>query len=1153
MAVYNKLLLSAGGGIVSTTQQAEQVKKTATILIGLGGTGIDCLRTIKTQVYSRLKPDDPDAVIPTYEHIRFLGVDTAERSKGDSEDEQDNLKADAVMALDDSECFSISHQDVKKALSNDQALQMRKELEWLRWRDIDKPNLSKAGAGGIRQVGRFMMMDKSKEFMARLEVEVNKAKKDLSSPTVNVHIFAGLSGGTGSGCFLDVCYMVRQLANSVGGITIFGYFFLPDVNLACIPQSKARIREYVPKNGYAAMQELDYCMQLQFNGGGFVQRYQGGKPVEWKEPPVDMCHLICATNSQGDTISNAYEYAMNVTTEYLMDFLTHSGKKHDLEEQLSNFQAMVSAADEKKTLGSNLAYCVIGASCASIPLREINTYLASELFEKFSCIGVNTPNKTDVEALAISSLARDAQSINEIYNSIFRELREGFDDSYSAYPDDWKFVRDYGNSQMVTHYTNQTAAKLNVAEKNSQSMMSAKNQKSLIGRVNTQLAGIIRDIEHGPIFAYRMITAAETHNLLNIIDGLLAENTSRWNQEAAQTPLRSADYENAKFDFDNRRGRTLFDSDQKRFNDYEYYLCVFEQHKLSMACYQSLNEVLVTFRKQLEDVTGAYYIKLSRVVETLINTFKDNRKTLEGERVTRLDGTFSTPLMTIEELKAPLDAEVDKINVSGMLDMFMGLLLDNEEVWIGEDENKISKLVNEFFVKTAFQGFADRTITSFLSDKYGTDKVEDLSNKIYRDCITELAKKAKPLFYRNDSIWNESQTDELAFISVPFDSSPVKAAAERLGREESKWELKESALTDRIFILSSACTLPLSAYNNCAEYERVYFEATPSAGRHYYEGKPIEGMLFNDWRNLPSLTPQSLLALDSAPETMHKLTAQAQALYEEADQYGVFNQYNQICEPDGQELRRQWDLIDAAAAKAAHISKASDLPAAAELLDQLKGVKKVGMIPTAYTMKNDGVAESAIKRVVQKDHFVSSPAYHVIVRDILAKVKEAANAADAVIDVLQTKIDKIQAETDKIRKRNQAINDYCDSLFSGVIGLEGGVVTYRQNSFGIEITLCKRGGDFPFYAIPLYQAFLSYQALLTDETKAEIKKNVDDRFNRNSPELKTAGAILKDELTDDKVRNWVQRAEEFPEKAEILEFITKLKQLFGSFCLDYHI
>ena len=201
MAVYSKLLLSAGGGIVSTTQQADQAKNTATLLIGLGGTGIDCLRTIKTQVHSRLKPDDPEDVSPKYEHIRFLGVDTAEKSKGDQEEEEE-IKAGSLMALDDTECFSISNPHVKRAFSNAKGLEMREELSWLRWDDIEAPDLGKAGAGGIRQIGRYMMMDKSKAFMSRVEQEINAAKAGLIDPTVNVHIFTGLSGGTAVGAEL---------------------------------------------------------------------------------------------------------------------------------------------------------------------------------------------------------------------------------------------------------------------------------------------------------------------------------------------------------------------------------------------------------------------------------------------------------------------------------------------------------------------------------------------------------------------------------------------------------------------------------------------------------------------------------------------------------------------------------------------------------------------------------------------------------------------------------------------------------------------------------------------------------------------------------------------------------------------------------------
>lgn len=75
MKVYSKLLLEDGGGIISPYQQAEHVENEVNIFIGLGGTGIDCLREIKTQVYLRLKPDKQDIDRKEYSNIRFLGVD----------------------------------------------------------------------------------------------------------------------------------------------------------------------------------------------------------------------------------------------------------------------------------------------------------------------------------------------------------------------------------------------------------------------------------------------------------------------------------------------------------------------------------------------------------------------------------------------------------------------------------------------------------------------------------------------------------------------------------------------------------------------------------------------------------------------------------------------------------------------------------------------------------------------------------------------------------------------------------------------------------------------------------------------------------------------------------------------------------------------
>ena len=991
MAVYSKLLLSAGGGIISTQQQANQVGNTATVLIGLGGTGIACLRTIKTQVYSRLKPDDPGEVVPKYSHIKFIGVDSDNQSALDIYNtENKNLP------LEYSEFFYISNKGIKKP-----------DFEWFRWKDINVTDLGKAGAGGIRQVGRFMMMDKSDMFMSTVESTIKNAKSGLEKATVNVHIFAGISGGTGAGSFLDVCYMVRHVAEQIGGVTIFGYFFLPDVNLSRIPKSDYLTREYVSKNGYASMQELDYCMQLQKNGGEFIQEYQGHRRIEWKEAPVDMCYLISATNTNGDVIPNAYNYAMSATAEYIMDFLTVS---EGIAPLISTYHQRVGCADRMKSNGFNLKYCTLGAACASIPLREINTYLASELFERFSTIGGNTPTKADVEALELSALAKGRKNESEVYDSLLMEIREGADDNYAPYTDDWKYVRDYGNSDLVLNYTNQTAKKLNSVEANAKSMVSENNEKSLIGRIRAALGNIICDIDKGPIFAYKMLSAAESHNLLNKIDGLIEENKNRWGQEAYQSTFCKKDYDGAKSDFENRHRRKFFDNDQKRFNDYEFYLRCLEQHKLMVGIYENLDYVLTKLRRQIEDSTYGYYIKLYLVMETLINSFKENRKALESEKTIENRDGFTIPMMTISELKLSLDAEIENINIPNMLDAFMKLLLDNESSWMNEDESKIVKLVTDFFVNEAFGNFANKTITAFLRDKYGNPTDEVLTNKIFNEWMIKLTDKATPLFCYNKANWSEDKTGKLAYLSVPELSAPIKAAARMMFAQNNLWQLKETDLTDRISAIVTHCALPLCSYWGYEMCEKEYLKSM-NPGRHIYEGKGGKRMRFNDWRKLPSLAPRSLVNMDMIPFQLKDIISEAEDLYVEAVDNNVFDDQNRICTPDEHDISKIQELIKECDSLAENMQDVSQLELAKKKIEELNvAPANINMVATRYSIPNDGDQDTTEDRDrLRRDYFISFPVCQMEVRDILKQIKGIKEEIEQVKSKLQNKIDVIEA------------------------------------------------------------------------------------------------------------------------------------------------
>ena len=98
-----------------------------------------------------------------------------------------------------------------------------------------------------------------------------------------------------------------------------------------------------------------------------------------------------------------------------------------------------------------------------------------------------------------------------------------------------------------------------------------------------------------------------------------------------------------------------------------------------------------------------------------------------------------------------------------------------------------------------------------------------------------------------------------------------------------------------------------------------------AVGCHYYEGKKVPDMPFNDWRKLPSLTPQSLLHLESAPEPMQKLISQAQALYDEASRFGIFDDENRICTPDAKHVEMLQALIKEVGERTSQAKKAADL------------------------------------------------------------------------------------------------------------------------------------------------------------------------------------------------------------------------------------
>ena len=1136
--LYSKLLLTTGGGIISEQQQAEQERNTASVIIGLGGTGISAIRTLKTQVYERLKPDNPAALIPTYQHIAFVGVDTDKRSSGII-DRNSKVKSEdmTVMPLDETEFFDIGNKDIGKVICNPNILNRRKELAWVNKR-IPAPDLTDAGAGGIRQVGRSMLVDKAQGFKGKVEAALTAAMTALNGPNVYIHIFSGLSGGTGSGCFLDACYIIRKLLSDRNlNATIFGYFYLPDVNLSRVPLTKPNIRDYIPVNGYAAMSELDYCMQIPGNGGSFKQYYQNIGDVEWNCAPVDMCHLICATNERGDVIPNAYDYAMNVSAEYVMDFLTRADDEDSfgLSSQLSDFRQMVIQGNARKRVASSLEYCVIGASCSYVPMREINTYLAAEVFEKFSeRLKSNMPSEFDCRKLAADALTRNREMTTEdqMFNALWREMKKGASDDFGSFPGDWKMVKNTGNSAIVTHYTNQMAAKRGTVETNCKSLKEG-NTDSLVNRFRTSLESALKDIDRGPSFAYRMLAASTSHNVFNIIDGIIEINSNRWKQEAAQEELRVTTYDMALAEFNRKPSR-------RRFDEYEHSLKIRMQHDLAMSNYQQMDDLLRTVKKQLEALAENYYLKLDRVMSTLIRTFNENRKALASEEQTlRVKSNFAKPMMTVSDLSKTLDEQIRRLNIPNVLNAFVSAMVSNEDTWIQENERTISKFVINFFVNNLFSNFAGRTITEFLEDKYGLDSsagnvYEQLTNHVYDDYIDPLTQQAKPLFYFNNTIWDSDQINSLAYVSVPTTATAIVSAAERKQNADATWRVKKSALTDRIFVMYSACVLPFSSYNNASNYESKYEANSNKIGVHYYEGTGMEGNNFNDWRKLPSLTPYSYMNPISEIETLYKL----------ATHYGVLNDQMDICAPSDEEINKLESLI----AKCEELSNAAITPdkiaECTKLADQLKNYKFDTMMPTGEFFTNDGSPEEELRESLRKEHFYLEPSHRIKVKALIDKIDAVALRAKAAEATLRKILNSVRVNANDF-------SNYSEALFAGVFKIEGRNISYIRDNLGVETEHILTKADFQFGDIPMYQAYVTYHSL-PDDMKSEIRTRTDEIIDTDSETLQKGIKVVTAMLEKEKLNALISKASGLEKKKEIVSFLTDLNAKFKTeFCPLY--
>ena len=171
---------------------------------------------------------------------------------------------------------------------------------------------------------------------------------------------------------------------------------------------------------------------------------------------------------------------------------------------------------------------------------------------------------------------------------------------------------------------------------------------------------------------------------------------------------------------------------------------------------------------------------------------------------------------------------------------------------------------------------------------YDTDDKDKIADKIKKEWLSMLHSSAAPLVYKDNKVY-EGTIATLCRMSVPIGALSLKKAADEYIQVNSDTEVAVTGAKDRLSCLTYAAGFPICSLKGVDEVDREYF-TTLRIGAHSYESTGLDTE-FSDWRELPLLTPVSLLEdkLDRLPLIMCERVQASIKTCDDVLKYGIYS------------------------------------------------------------------------------------------------------------------------------------------------------------------------------------------------------------------------------------------------------------------------
>ncbi|MDG2992445.1 hypothetical protein L3556_16120 [Candidatus Synechococcus calcipolaris G9] len=349
--------------------QVEEKSIVPTVLVGIGGTGTEVLsrvRRLVEETYGSLK---------YFPVLSFLTIDTDRDYKVSNP-----LAAGSPFKDNEKHWASVSGKNVQQIIQNMDnypwiASWFPKELE----RNI---TALEAGAGQIRACGRFAFFCNYHAIAQKFQAACDRVKGHetlmqnryglkVNTSSLNVFVTGSISGGTGSGMFIDLGYCVRHWLKGQSSPLVTGIVPMPNAFAGI------SVGDRVLANGYAALIELSYFSDYRTE---YTAQFSNslGDEIRYNTAPFDFSYLVGTKNGESEfKLDQIREMiAQNIFLDLTSDFAPHKRSIRD------NIKAAWAAQDAGGR-GYPKNFMAFGLSTVEIPIAQIRASLSYRLAKDF--------------------------------------------------------------------------------------------------------------------------------------------------------------------------------------------------------------------------------------------------------------------------------------------------------------------------------------------------------------------------------------------------------------------------------------------------------------------------------------------------------------------------------------------------------------------------------------------------------------------------------------------------------------------------------------------------------------------------------------------------------------------------------------------------